>query len=152
MRGGHTYTVPEVKNKNASMDIVLNDAEGPVNQTDTAILEKALRKSYRIFQCLIQQSPACLEHSDCDCEMKEDLVLTDALCKVRQDLGSQAPDHDLFSEKDIAEFADMCDEYLKLGVHVHIFCSSVQPSSLVKAISAATRSVTFKDSQSNEQL
>lgn len=40
---------PEGKNKKDLMDIVLDDAEDPVADTNTAILDSALRKYCRIF-------------------------------------------------------------------------------------------------------
>lgn len=46
----------------------------------------------------------------------------------------------------------MCGVLLKLHGHAKVFCSSLQFLSWVRAVSALTESVAFRDSHGNEQI
>lgn len=60
--------------------------------------------------------------------MRIDLVLTDTPFKGRREVGRPASNYDLFSEDVFTEMVDMWYDYLNLGDHALIFCSSIQLS------------------------
>lgn len=149
---GLSSAAPEAKNEDVLMNIVLDDAERLVADNETSILESALQMYCRVFQSSFQELPDHLEQCACDVEMKINLILTDSVYNVRQELGRLASDYDLFSEDDIVEIMNMCGDYLKLVGHAHIFCSSVQLLSWDYAVSASAETVKFLDSGGNEQV
>lgn len=52
-------------------------------------------------------------------EINIDLVLTDRLYNVRQDLGRQASDYDLLGEDDFVEMVDVCGSSILMLMHTH---------------------------------
>lgn len=58
---GFFSAATEVENENVLTDFVLDDAEDPVTNIDTAILVSSLRKNCCIIQCLIRELPDHLE-------------------------------------------------------------------------------------------
>lgn len=74
---------PEVKNKLLFTNTVLDDSEEPVANTDSPILERALRIYCRIFQCQMKALTDDLEQCGCGIEMKVDFGLTVSPYNVR---------------------------------------------------------------------
>lgn len=126
MGEGPSSCSPEVKNEKVLMDIVLDDAEDPVADTNTAIFERALRKYCRSFQFPFQELPNHLEHCCFEIKMKVDFVLTFPPYYDRQEFGRQASDFDPFGEDDIAEMVNICGVYLKPHGHAPISCFPIQ--------------------------
>lgn len=108
------------------MDIILDDAQDPAIDRDTAMVEGALQKYFRIFQCPFQELLDHLKQGCSNVEMRIDLLLADSPYNVRRELGRKTSDHDLFSEDDIAGKVKICGGCLKLGSHAHRFCFAVQ--------------------------
>lgn len=131
---------------------MLGGAEDSVADTKTVILEGAVRKYFYIFQYAFQELPDHFKQCASDIRMKKDFVLIDPTYNVCRALERQASDYDFFGEDDIAEMVRICDNYLKLGGHPHMFCSPVQLYSWVKAVFVSTESVVFQGLEGNEQL
>lgn len=84
--------------------------------------------------------------------MKIDLVLIHPLYNVCRELRRKASNYEVFGKDDIADMLDMCGDFLKLGGHAHMFCSSTQLLSWVKAVSAAIESAKFQNSEGHKQI
>lgn len=74
---GSSFVLPDVKNEDVLMDVVSDNTEDLVPETDDTILESALQNHCRIFQCPSQELPDHLKQCGCDIEMKINLVPAD---------------------------------------------------------------------------
>lgn len=72
--------------------------------------------------------------------MNKDYVPTDPPYNVYIDLGLQTSDYDLMNNENVAEMADKCHDYLKLGRHEHILGSSVPLPTFSRIVSALNKS------------
>lgn len=84
--------------------------------------------------------------------MKIDFVLADPTYTARPEQERLAHDYGPFSKDNVAEMVDMCGDQLNFGGHAHIYCSSVQCSSLITAVLDPTAHITFQYSKGNERL
>lgn len=104
-------------------------------------------KSTAFFQFPFQKMPDRIEQRCCDEETKIGLILTDPFYDEHREFGRQTSYYDSFSEDEIAELAEMCGFYLKLGGHAQMLFLSVQLSLWVKTVSVHTESILFGDAE-----
>lgn len=83
--------------------------------------------------------------------MKIDLILTDPLYNVRRKLKLQIPNYGSFIKDYIADMVGMCDDYLTVGVHSLMLRSTVQISSMFRAVFTFIDSISFKSTKVNQQ-
>lgn len=74
---GPSSVSPNVNNDNVFIEIVLGDTEGPVADTDTAILRSVLKNYCHIFYRPFQELPHHLVQCNWDVETKIEFVRTD---------------------------------------------------------------------------
>ena len=68
----------------------------------------------------------CLHSQGVNLINNVDLVLTDPPYNIRKEGGRENSSHDSFSEKDMKDLVDICEQVLKPGGHGIIFCSFSQ--------------------------